>query len=176
MDCQEADLAMMQYMEKNILPQAANELARHVLSCETCREQFLALDEAMEFVESPEAEEAPEGFTAKVMEKVRLLPAHTGSLKTNERILSKNTRILMGISAIIFGALLLVAGTAMDTVTQFLGSISDSIVEFFTAISTQSAGMPTLLNVFTLFLILVIGALLFVLHRGEQINTATEGH
>ena len=51
MDCQKAELAMMQYMEKNILPQTAHELARHVLSCENCREEFLALDEAIDFME-----------------------------------------------------------------------------------------------------------------------------
>ena len=110
------------------------------------------------------------------MERVRLLPVYEGSLRERDKMFNKRASVLMGISAIMLGALLLVASDAMEILTQYFRPISDNIVDFFAAIGTQSAGMPTVLNVSAIFLMTVIGALLYVLHQGDQINTAREGH
>lgn len=192
MDCDRAQTAMMQYMDKQIKPAEAASLARHVLKCESCRESFLLFDAAMD-VSSDEAwavTEAPAGFTEAVMEKVRLLPAHRPvSVAKRETQHGKDTvasRVILGLCAILLGAALLLTynydtlsvsladntvfiavSGALNAAARFLESSFNSFIQ---AASTQVPGMISEVSYMSLALVLMSGAILIVMQRGEKLK------
>jgi hypothetical protein len=188
MDCKQADIAMMQHMEKTISPADARDLAKHILRCENCREYFLAFDEAMDYMsemDSVEVEliEAPANFTMSVMEKVRQIPTYSNPIPTCR--ITTLMRCLWGSSAVFLGVSLLfifnpdwlatlaaiypafaAVSNALDAASLFLGS---AVVEFMQSIGSQSGNVATTgLTISTLIFLVMIGIVLFVLHRGEK--------
>ncbi|MCL2372388.1 MAG: hypothetical protein FWC78_03185 [Defluviitaleaceae bacterium] len=110
MDCKQSELAMMQHFDKIIHPKTARKLAKHILTCQSCRELFLLMDESAEI----ELVEAPAGFTQTVMAKVNT----AGAYSPQDRLAFPG--MLWGLVAIIAGALLIaVANTDLiNTITN----------------------------------------------------------
>ena len=175
MDCNKAETAMMQFLEKRVKPRMAAALARHVLQCDGCREMFIAMDEASEV----ELTDAPSGFTEAVMAKVAALPAEA-SRKSATPKADIFIRVAWGVSAILLGvclAFLYNPNLLGDLISAFppLGSvielINDAYLFLLNALEgvwqsgssfTMADGIPALLFV------LMIGALLFILQSTDK--------
>ena len=184
MDCNQAEIAMMEHMEKTIHPARARDLALHVLKCEPCREYFVGFDMALDVLSDAELSTPPEDFTQKIMAQVRKLPAHTPPVP----VISPALRVIWGLGAIFFGIAMLFAFNpewwqavtaaspvvsgmiaAMQTAGQFLQGIAENFAPV-----NQSASVSTGMSVFNLALVFVfvVGALLVVLQMSEKSHKA----
>ena len=180
MDCNQAELAMMEHMEKTIQPACAHDLAQHVLSCETCREYYIGFDMAFEVLEDAELSAPPADFTQAIMTQVRKLPAHTPP----EPRASVALHIIWGLGAIILGVGLLLAFNpdwmaaltaaspivyaavnAVGTAGQFATGIIERVVS-----SNQATYASSGLSAFNaaLIFVVVMGVLLAVLQISEK--------
>jgi hypothetical protein len=186
MDCKRADKALMQYAEKTIKPATAAALARHVLTCETCRELYLAFDEALEGVSALTAvtENAPAGFTEKVMARVRALPKY--ETVPNHGIADIAIRLFWGLCAITLGlgmfginnpegvASLLESYPRFSGITAVFGAFGEglrTLADRFLFTGGQigfASPDAAVLALSALFFVGVAGALLAVLMRGEK--------
>jgi hypothetical protein len=171
MDCKKADTALLQYAEKTIKPAVASALAKHVLTCENCRELFLAFDEAIEDIEQY-TDEAPADFTAGVMQAVRKLPTHK---RIRNTVVSDTIiRVFSGVCALLMGFGLLAAETPLSDVFTAAGERLQGFVAAFLYAGTQisvtaSDAFPSL-AVSALFFMFIVGAALAVLLRSEKIK------
>jgi len=184
MDCNQAELAMMEHMEKTIEPATARDLAKHVQGCESCREYYIGFDMALDVLSQPELDCAPANFTHNIMVQIRKLPAHTPP----EPSASPAMRIMWGLGAIFLGVALLFAFNpqwwqaltessavyegilaAMGTATQFLASALEALMP-----TGQSAGVVAGLSSFNIAIVfaVVVGTLLLVLQRSEKSHKA----
>ncbi|MDR1663659.1 MAG: hypothetical protein LBR83_01880 [Clostridiales bacterium] len=195
MDCEKANEAMLQHMDGKIKPAKAAALARHVLKCQSCREYFLAFDEAMEDFNGTNPApgvitEAPEGFAASVMTKISALPAYAPAVspETGKAVADIVTRVFWGLCAVLMGLALGLAYNR-DAVAEFLSTrpelsaMTDAVGAFLSgcgaafdrflvmisqvgsATSVQAGGSITALG-----FALVIGSVLFIIYRGEKAN------
>ena len=184
MDCIQAELAMMEHMEKTIQPVRARDLAQHVLVCETCREYYVGFDMAFDVLSDPKLSEAPANFTHNIMTHVRKLPAHTPP----EPSASTAMRVMWGLGAIFLGVALLFAfnpewwqavtasSAVYDSILAAMGTarllVTDTLERLMSA--NQAAGGfagISVVNVALVF-VLVVGVLLFVLQRAEKSHKA----
>lgn len=185
MDCKQYELFIMQHFDRVIEPENASRLAKHILTCEKCRQLYLTLDEVMDFVSDENAvlSEAPANFTEAVMAGVRAekeLVAATYLTKTNGGSLV--SRFIGAFNAVLFGLgitfalnpdilYLLPAPTVENTLSVFssIGAVLNNIASWVeqagATLSSESLGITALLFV------AVIGTLLFVLHSGEKLKT-----
>jgi anti-sigma factor RsiW len=155
MNCKNAELQMMKHFEKTIVPQDAQALAKHILTCETCRELYLTFDEAMDC----EITHTREDFTAAVMERVRGVG--------EKRASAPATPIWWRLVAA-FNMLLFAAGFIwLDSAGEIFAGVSERIAAVGAAFSAESIGTTSLL------LVALTGALLFVLHNGETETIGT---
>lgn len=177
MDCVKAETAMMHYIEKSLKPADAQGLAAHVQSCEVCRALYLMLDEAADLLtETATLVTAPADFTEGVMEKVRLQPAR---VHTPNPVL----RMLWGLSGIFIGVALLFAlnPTWADAVAG-ASRVAAWVRDGFLALGAYAGelglrlaqlDMQVLvhsgLGIAALVISLLIAALLYGLHRGENV-------
>jgi len=184
MDCIQAELAMMEHMEKTILPPRARDLAQHVLECETCREYYIGFDMAFDVLSDEVLKIPPTNFTHNIMAQVRKLPAHAPA----EPSASPAMRVMWGLGAIFLGVALLFAFnpewwqavtassavydsilTAMGTARLFIADTLENLIPASQGIG-DIAGM-TVFNVALVF-VFVVGALLLVLQRSEKSHKA----
>ena len=186
MNCKQAEIAIMQQMEKTITPADARKLAKHILICETCRESYLVFDEAMEYA-TADAEafpltEAPTGFTEAVMTQVRgiSLTPTVSEPENGQMVL----RILWGLSAIFLGAGLFLIynsewmSTAADTypaiysIVTALNNIGQFLIQgaewIMQSIAAANAAGTSTLSITALLFTLTIGTLLFILYRQDS--------
>jgi len=177
MDCNQAQIAMMEHMEKIILPPRARDLAQHVMSCEDCREYYIGFDMALDVLNEPELSIAPPSFTNNVMAKVREMPVHSKPIPLF-------LRILWGFGGIILGvALLLVfnpgwvtalsgASPAIYTILNAVNNVQTTVTGWFAewTVSYQESGNLMLHG--ALVFVVAVGALLLVLQRSEKSNKA----
>ena len=173
MNCNQAQLAMMEHMEKTIHPARARDLTKHVLVCESCREYYIGFDTALEVLDAAELSAPPVDFTQRVMLEVRKLPAHSKPIAMYLRVLWGLGAIFLGIGLLfafnpewlttLADSSLIVAGVinALYTAREF---VSGWLAEL--TASNQGTGISTL-NVAIVFVV-AIGALLMVLHRSEK--------
>jgi len=178
MNCKQAEIAMMEQMEKTIQPARAKDLAQHVLDCENCREYYIGFDMALDVLSEPELNIAPANFTQNVMAKVREMPVHSPPI-------CLTLRILWGMGAIFLGVALLFAFnpewlTALTTASPAVSSIlaaMESASTFATETvagwvsAYQGMGSITLLHMAIVF-VGIMGGLLVVLQRQEKGNKA----
>ena len=181
MDCNQAEFAMMEHLEKTIHPAQARDLAQHVLNCESCREYYIGLDMALEVLDDAELSAPAADFTQAVMAQVRELPAHTAPVPASS--VSVALRVLWGLSAIFVGVGLMfafnpdwlqaltAASPAVDAVLGAIGTAWQFITGMVEGLSpTYQAGNLNGLSMFNVALIFVVimGALLLVLQRSEK--------
>jgi len=173
MNCNQAQLAMMEHMEKNIHPARARDLTKHVLVCESCREYYIGFDMALEVLDDAELSAPPADFTQNVMAQVQKLPIHS-------KPVALYLRVLWGFGAIFLGIGLLFAFNPewLTALTDSSPAVAGIINALYTArefiygwlpdfaASNQGVGL-SVLNVAIIF-VATIGALLFVLHRSEK--------
>ncbi len=173
MDCNKADEAMLQYMEKTISPANAKALAIHLLSCESCREYFTALDMTIEALDVGEVEitEAPPGFTSGVMAKVVELPAYK---KRKRAVYNTNLimRIVGGVCSIIMGiAVMITSGgvsvPALDGIFPAIKEWADGLANGNSFLSLILSNGPSL-SIAALVFAAVILMILVVLQRSER--------
>jgi len=152
MDCKQSETAMMQRMEKTIKPADARDLAKHILSCQNCRELYLAFDEAVELAESSEnLMSPPPYFTESVMMRVRA---------------AKVPYLMWGIIAAFVGAGIFVVfnphllAYAVSGVEQYLTPAMQAIMQVDIADSN--------LSIVALFFVVMLGWLLAILHREDH--------
>lgn len=183
MDCNQSELYMMQHFEKTIEPKNAKALAEHVLTCDSCRELYLTMDEAMDGFELVAA---PDNFTESVMGKVRELPVYSKpAVAISSGGVSIVLRILWGISAIMLGVGLFfifnpdlftaLAGSysAMESVINALSGVGTAMVgafEWLAQVSDPAAAGN--LSIIALLFVAVTGSLLYVLHSGNSDKSA----
>jgi len=184
MDCTQAELAMMEHMEKTIQPARARDLAQHVMRCESCREYYIGFDMALDVLSDAELSVPPVHFTQNIMAQVRRLPAHTPP----EPRATPAMRILWGLGTIVLGVALLFAfnpewwqavteaSAVLDSILAAMGSARlffADIWENLTA-SQQGAGYIAGLPIFNVALgfVFVVGTLLLVLQRSEKSHKA----
>ena len=182
MDCNQAELFIMQHFEKTIKPVNASSLAKHVLTCEVCRMLYLTFDEAMDCV--GELEDAPDNFVESVMTRVMAEEAHSRVVTIVTETNSGGSfvlRILWGFSAVLLGIGLLFALNP-DLLYTLVGeypmvaSVANALysinVVFVNAAEwvAQESNMVSMenLGVASLLLVAVMGTLLYVLHSGES--------
>ena len=144
MDCSQAEFAMMEHMEQTIKPQRAANLAKHLLSCEACREYYMGIDMAMEVLEDTELSAPPEGFTQAVMAQVKQLPAYEPPAPVPT--ISTALRVLWGLSAIVIGVgLLLVFNPdllAAVMATPFVANIVSAVSTVWQFAAGLFEGIP----------------------------------
>jgi len=76
MNCSKADEYFMKYIDNCLSAQEAEQLHKHLLTCEKCRADFAVYDSIVsEFSGMEFIMEAPMGFEEAVMEKIKELPA-----------------------------------------------------------------------------------------------------
>jgi len=187
MDCNQADLAMMEQMEKSIHPSRAKDLATHLLKCESCREYYVGFDMALDVLSDAELSVPPVHFTTNIMAHVRRLPAHTPP----QPGVTPALRVLWGLGAIFLGIALLfafnpewlqaitTASPAIDGMLTALGAarvFMADMLEGLTPASQGSNGIAgiaelSLFNV-SLAFVFVMAALLLVLQRSEKSHKA----
>jgi len=173
MDCNQAQLAMMEHMEKTIHPARARDLTKHVLVCESCREYYIGFDMALEVLDDAELSTPPVDFTQRVMLEVCKLPAHS-------KPIALYLRILWGLGAIFLGIGLLFAFnpdwlTALADSSPIVASIINAMYTAREFVSGWLAEIPmpnqgtglSALNIAIVFVV-TIGALLLILHRSEK--------
>ena len=178
MDCKQAEIAMMQHMEKTITPQDAKELAEHVLSCASCREYYLAFDEMMECVSDEDfiLETPPADFTKSVMAKVGELAEKNEKIKMSESILMK---VVWGISAVFMGAALYfilnpemlpsfaITTPVVDGFLSAMGMVGNAFAQGFSQLAQIGVSIDNSLSVIALFFTIVLGGLLTLLYNEE---------
>ena len=177
MDCVKAETAIMHYLEKTLKPEDARGLVLHIQSCADCRILYLMLDEAADLLaEKMEIVTAPANFTESVMEKVRMTPAR---VHTPNPML----RVLWGMSGIVIGFVLLFAlnptwADAVAGASRFASWVRDGFLalgDFAMDVSTRLAQMDmqvvveSSLGIIALVISLLIAALLYGLHRVENV-------
>jgi len=182
MTCAQAEIAMLQHMETTISLKDAHRLAQHVQECESCLEYYLAFDETMEYAAAEtDWQEAPESFTAAVMEKVHHMPVHIKPEVVAEikRSGLATLHILWGASAILFGIALFFAFNP-DSFRNLINSypVFDSITTFITGIGASFSLMLSnmqynhtiegSLGIAALLFVLILGSLLVVLHKDQE--------
>jgi len=186
MDCKQSEIAMMQHMEKTITPADARSLAKHILACETCREYYLAFDEAMELLtDDIELTAPPEDFTKSVMTKINAAanvaekPAvvEAVSVVSDGQIFIK---IVWGIGAILMGfglyfifnpALLpeiTIEHPAIDGFQHAFNALGQFLNQGVQRLSQMDISAQDSIGVFALFFVIMLGGLLTVLHREES--------
>jgi len=177
MNCKQAEIAMMENMEKTIQPARARDLAQHVLECETCREYYIGFDMALEVLDDETLAIPPLDFTQKVMAQVNAMPAHS-------KPIPMSLRILWGLGAIFLGVGLMFAFnpawlTAMTEAYPVLYNIINAMetVRIFAAESLaeltgsyQGIGLPMISA--ALGFVVIVGMLLMVLQRSEKSTKA----
>ena len=180
MNCTQAEIAMMEHMEKSIHPATAHSLAKHVLTCELCREYYLAMDMAMDVLNDAELSVPPETFTQDIMTKIQRLPAYAAEEK--EPRVSPVLRILWGLSAIALGIGLMFffnptwlasLAEAYPTISSILYALDTAwlfvtgLMERVTA-AYQSASLNVSLLNFAIMFAFAMGVVLAVLQRSEK--------
>jgi anti-sigma factor RsiW len=183
MNCQQADHAFMLYADKTIKPAAASALAKHVLTCDDCRELFLAFDEALDDI-SQFDDPAPADFTAHVMKAVRELPPYT---QAATRALSDVAiRVFWGLCAVLLG-ISLIGMNNPDGVNAFINSyplvyaVAAALASAGEALqaaaqqllqlgSQTGATVSPWFAASALFFVGIAGAILAVLMRGENLK------
>ncbi|MCL2571762.1 MAG: hypothetical protein FWE11_05105 [Defluviitaleaceae bacterium] len=177
MDCNKAQLAMMEHMEKTIHPASAKELALHVLECEDCREYYIGFDMALEVLDDAELSVPPIDFTANVMEAVRKMPVHSKPIPMSMRIIWGLGAIFLGI-ALLFAfnpawlTALTTASPAVYSAMAAMGSAQVYITEWLADLTAYFQGSEfAMVNVAIIF-VAVVGALLVILQRSEKSTKA----
>ena len=173
MDCNQAQLAMMEHMEKTIQPTRARDLTKHILVCETCREYYIGFDMALDVLEDAELSAPPADFAQNVMSEVRKLPPYS-------KPVALYLRVLWGFGAIFLGIGLLFAFNPewLTALTDSSPAIAGIINAMYVArgyitgwladltAANQGTGI-TALNIAIIFAV-TIGALLLILYRSEK--------
>jgi len=173
MNCNQAQLAMMEHMEKTIQPARARDLTKHVLVCESCREYYIGFDMALDVLNDAELSTPPADFTQNVMAQVRKHPAHS-------KPIAMYLRVLWGLGAIFLGIGLLFAFNPewLSALTDSSPIVASIINAMYTArefvsgwvgeltASNQGAGLSAL-NIAIVFVV-TIGALLLILRNSEK--------
>jgi len=181
MDCSQAQIAMMEHMEKTIQSAQARDLAAHVLECESCREYYIGFDMALEVLDDAELSVPPADFTQAVMSEVCKLPAHTPAEPVATA--SVALRVLWGLSAIFLGVGLLFAFNpewlsavtdaspivqsilgGMSTAMQYVSGLVESLVSSYQGANGSELSMTSVAIIF----IAIMGVLLAVLQRSEK--------
>ena len=175
MDCNQAQIAMMEHMEKTIQPPRARDLAQHVMVCEDCSEYYVGFDMALDVLNEPELSIAPISFTNNVMAKVREMPVHSKPIPLF-------LRILWGFGGIILGVALLLAFnpewlTAMSEafpviyrILSAMSTVQATVSGWLANVQYQETGSLMLHG--ALVFVVAVGALLLVLQRSEKSNKA----
>ena len=188
MDCTQSEIAIMQHVEKTITPEDARQLAKHVLTCKTCREDYLMFDEIIECLEDESFEivSAPEGFTASVMTKVRdsvISAEEFVFVKQNQIAVSGSnlvTRVLWGFSAVFIGiglyfilnpdmfAALTATSPVMEGIVTSLSELGIHLSQGFQQLALADYAVESGVGIMALFFVMILGGLLAVLHHNEQ--------
>ena len=184
MDCNQAELAMMEHLEKTIHPARARDLAQHVLKCEPCREYYIGLDMALDVLSDEELSAPPVHFTQNIMAHVRKLPAYTQP----EKCATPAMRIMWGLGSIILGVALLfafnpewlqavtAASPMLDGMLTALGSARLFVAGLIEGLMATPQGAVTIVGLpmihVALVFVLVVGALLLVLQQSEKSHKA----
>ena len=189
--CTHAEILMLKHMEKTLTAEDAAKLVRHVQDCQSCREYYIAFDEAMEImddfaVSGTELDTVPEYFTANVMAGVRSMPAYVAPEVVTAR---KTGRIALyvfwGVSAALVALALFLAYNpqylinlayaypvfegavaALERIMAAFGQVPDRLMAD-TTVMEQSFGIAAL------GFVLLLGMLLVVLHKDESKTSAT---
>lgn len=179
MDCQKAATAMMHYAEKSLKPTDARDLATHLMSCAPCRDVYVLMDESTDLLAETAQVDVPLDFTAQVMARIQ---EETKKEVTVSAVHSgvNGLRMLWGLSGIVAGIALLIAfnlqwvsiAIAQDMLVTVITFASDTIERIGTTQVTETF-LNSSMGILALIFAMVIGALLYGLHRGE--NT-TQGH
>ena len=155
MECSQAEIYIMQHFDKTIKPKNAQKLAKHILTCENCRELYFTMDEAAEFAEATDFTEAPEGFAESVMKEVRRVAPAIPEKKEEKSVL----RLVWGFCALIMAVCMFVMQD-LTRLTNRLVPLIDSISGF--NISIDYLGFTALL------LVVIMSVLLYVLNNEES--------
>lgn len=174
MNCDKAQLAMMEHMEKTIHPERARDLTKHILTCESCREYYIGFDMALDVLQDAELSAPPVDFTQNVMAQVRKQPVHSKPVAMYLRVLWGFGAIFLGI-ALLFAfnpewlSALTEASPAVYAVINALNAVQVFFSEIIARVSASvadSAGL-SMFNIAIVFVV-TIGVLLLVLHRSEK--------
>jgi len=185
-NCEQSEILMLKHMEKTISAEDTIKLAGHVQDCQSCREYYLAFDEAMEAMGDfatahIELDQAPDNFTANVMVQVRKMPAAvTPAIATARQRGRVALYAFWGVSVIIVAVALVLAynphyltdlaytypifegvATAMQRAVSAFGQVPEWLMND-TDVMAHNFGVAALAFV------LVLGMLLVVLHKDES--------
>ena len=154
MDCSQSEIYIMQHFDKKIKPKNAQRLAKHILTCENCRELYLLMDETHETIE------APENFTESVMQAVRKIPVATPKKQDGQLSL----RLVWGFSALIIAVGLFVVQDLTHIANMLLPIVESISGVFDFNVAIDGLGFTALL------LVAIMSVLLYVLHNQEHVK------
>ena len=187
-NCVKAGEAMTGYADGTLSPKGGRALARHIMKCKNCFEEFLIFDAAVDLARGAadgaeprfELTEAPKGFTASVMRRVSLADS---ALNRRSGAVSIIARVLWGLFTVLLGLMLAVAYNRealsarpnMAGLLSLLSAAGDYCSAAFASllntggqIGVQTAELFVSSGQMSLLLVLVPAAALAVMLRGER--------
>jgi len=191
-NCKQAEVALMQHMERSITAEDAQLLLQHVQECENCMEEYLMFDQVVEFAATTSAESwdvAPANFTANVMAAVRKEPSYAPAAQPLRQIVREGNILshILGGSGLVVLALALIIFYNPEQVAHLaytypaigtIVSMAGSVWTFFAGIinsvvySAGNISIESSISIAALAFVLVAGMLLVVLQRQEERTTA----
>lgn len=102
MNCSDADLLMMKYMDGEISKDEAEKLNEHLHSCLECKESFTIYDSMIMTISDWPEVTAPEGFELSVMTQIKALG--NNKYEAQVRIWDKVSGAVWGTFAVLFSA------------------------------------------------------------------------
>jgi len=182
--CKQIDNLLLKHIEKTLSTDEARRLAKHVLECESCREYYLAFDEAAEYAETMEMAEAPANFTSNVMLAVsQIQPV----VAVRKRFAYKvEMALTWGLSLLLLAIIVFLAYNpdyflSLANVYPMLAvaaGVMLAIGDFFMGLGQWFAqqavlyGSENLFGIAALVFMFISGSLLFVLQKEEEKSLA----
>lgn len=131
MNCKKAENFIMNYMDNTLSSAEAEELNKHLKTCESCKESFAVYEMMLDTFENADLTTAPNDFEQKLMIKIsNITPVY---LIQNPISIESINSLIWGIFTILFGAgiiLNIYSEPIMNYISQ-----NQYIADFYTVIT-----------------------------------------
>lgn len=102
MNCDDADLYIMRYMDGEITQEEAEILNKHILGCNACEQDFLVYDSMLSQFQALPEFMVPEGFELQVMTEISKISE--SEYEVTLTLKDKAIRAVWGTFTVLFGA------------------------------------------------------------------------
>lgn len=142
MNCKKAESFIMNYMDNTLSSDDAEELNKHLKTCDSCKESFTVYEMMLDTLENTELTTAPNDFEEKLMIKISsITPVY---LTQNPISIEGINSLIWGIFTIFFGAgimLNIYSEPIMNYISQ-----NQYVADFYTVITPIGNLMSEYIN------------------------------